>query len=349
MSIYKNDDALDFTLQSSKYERISELGKVIGIDVEGTLAPAFTSVDKIGPISIIGFSVLQKFKQDGHVVCLFSCKPKYLLEQWVIDNNLQPFVDYCNASPIPTDGEKPCFDVYIGDEAMNWDQIYDNPDYWCNYITTGLTTPERYFRDTNFCDRPMKLFYQGTGKMFMQMFKDHWKQFWPKSKQHDIAFMTTCSHAKPYGKSHIHCSIRHWLFELGILNKVDYIHISGAGITSTETGYEYPYCAYDGDYSQASDEIRHALRDKIAADLSAWYEICGKDYKHIVIYLRLPSLTLGAVMASIAKHQNVEIILAQEKILPWLTAENHDPDNGLIHVKNLTKLNFMAESLGSVE
>lgn len=338
MTSYVNDDALDFTLQK-------ENRKIIGIDVEGTLAPTFIAVDKIGPISIIGYSVLQKFKRDGHVVCLFSCKPKYLLEQWVIENNLDQLVDYCNESPIPTDGEKPCFDVYIGDEAMPWDSFLDDPDYWCKYITVELDTPERYNRDSDFCDRPLKLFYQGTGKMFMQMFKDHWKQFWPTSKKHDVAFMTTCSHAKPYGKSYIHGTIRHCLFELGILHKLDYIHISGAGLTTTDKGYEYPYCAYDGDYSKATTEIRNALRDKIAEDLTYWYANLGKEYKHIIIYLRSPSLTLGAVMASIGKHRNVTITLAQEETLPWLTAENHDPDNGLIHPHNLSKLAFLTEKL----
>lgn len=342
MTNYLNDDALDFR----SYPQGS---KVIGIDVEGTLAPAFIAVDKIGPISIIGYSVLQKFKQDGHVVCLFSCKPKYLLEQWVIENNLGQLVDFCNESPIPTDGEKPCFDIYIGDEAMSWDQICEMPDYWCNYITTGLTTPTRYERDTNFCDRPLKLFYQGTGRMFMQMFKDHWKQFWPTSKKHDVAFLTTCSHAKPYGKSYIHATIREYLYTLDVLHRVDYVHISGAGVTPTENGYQYPYNAYDGDYSQATTEIRNALRDKIAEDLRYWYNTVGKDYEHIFIYLRNPSLTLGAVSHSILDHKNVTLINASEEVLPWLTEENHDPDNGLVHIKNLNKLMFLKELLRGVK
>lgn len=342
MTTYANDDALDFTT----YPQGS---KVIGIDVEGTLAPAFIAVDKIGPISIIGYSVLQKFKQDGHRVCLFSCKPKYLLEQWAIENNLTQLVDFYNESPIPTDGEKPCFDIYIGDEAMSWDQICEMPDYWCNYITTGLATPTRYERDTDFCDRPLKLFYQGTGRMFMQMFKDHWKQFWPTSKKKEVAFLTTCSHAKPYGKSYIHATIRQYLYSnLGILDKIDYVHISGAGVTPTEIGYQYPYNAYDGDYSQASDEIRHALRDKIAEDLRYWYDTVGKDYVHVFIYLRIPSLTLSAVVASIANAPNITVITASEKHLPWLSDENHDPDNGLVAIDNLNKLDFIYSKIRGI-
>jgi hypothetical protein len=318
--------------------------KVIGIDVEGTLAPAFITVDKIGPISIMGLCVLQKLKADGHTICLFSCKPKYLLEQWVVENSIEHLVDFFNESPIPTDGEKPCFDVYVGDEAMSWDQIVAMPDYWCHYITTGLNTPERYERDTDFCDRPLKLFYQGTGRMFMQMFKDHWKQFWPASKKRKVAFMSTCSHAKPYGKSYIHMAIRQKLYKLGVLDKVDYIHISGAGVTTTDVGYEYPYCAYDGDYSQASNEIRTKLRDKIAADLAYWYSSAGKDYDEIIIYLRQPSLTIGAVMTSIFTCPNVTIVRADiEKQLPW--AEDNDPDNSLTAHENLSKLDFLEKKL----
>ena len=172
--------------------------------------------------------------------------------------------------------------------------------------------------------------------MFLGMFKNDWKKYWPADANNDTALLTTCSHAKPYAKSFIHQTIRKSLHEIGKLDTVDICHISAAGTIVSKRGFEYPYNAYDGDYSNASNELRAELTAKIYYDLSWWRDNVSHLYTKIVVYLREGSSSIKAATAAFEGLKKVKIIPVTPETVPF--ALENDPDDCLTLDKNLYRL-----------
>lgn len=118
--------------------------------------------------------------------------------------------------------------------------------------------------------------------------------------KHAHAFFTICSWAKPYSASYIHRGIRKAFREGKILNEIDYIHISSAGIIPAEA--ELWAVNYDWNNSWVQDELTSKLlRERIAKRLS---DFIGKfSYENKFVYLRPLSNTLKAIQ-SIGNFEN---------------------------------------------
>lgn len=107
---------------------------IIAVDFDGTLHNAeFPSIGNPLPASI---EVMQKLKQDGHTIILWTCRsgqPLYEAVVWMVENEI-PF-DYINR-PCPEhmkkfdkDSRKVYADTYIDDKGLtdtiNWNEIYE--------------------------------------------------------------------------------------------------------------------------------------------------------------------------------------------------------------------------------
>src|SRR5688572_2624627 len=71
--------------------------------------------------------------------------------------------------------------------------------------------------------------------------------------KHEYAIFTTCSWAKPFSQSYVHTPIRLALYDAGLLNSLDYVHISTAGVIPHECETWYPFCAYDWNNDRFAD------------------------------------------------------------------------------------------------
>lgn len=115
--------------------------------------------------------------------------------------------------------------------------------------------------------------------------------FKPKAKN---AFFTICSWAKPYSTGYIHHGIRRALYDADLLDKVDYIHISSAGIVPAEA--ELWATLYDWNNEEVQDDITFTLlRNRIKERLVAFLTKFGKDYDNIFFYIRDTGNTKRAV------------------------------------------------------
>ena len=140
-----------------------------------------------------------------------------------------------------------------------------------------------------------KEFLQGTGPYYLdhpeilQLNSAILDVFKPK---HRAAFFTTCSWAKPYSCSYIHQSIRKGLLEADLLDKVDYIHVSSAGIIPAEM--ELWATWYDWNNEWVQDEYTLLLlQARIAMRLQVFLN--RFSYEHMFFYIRLDSNTFKGV------------------------------------------------------
>jgi len=110
--------------------------------------------------------------------------------------------------------------------------------------------------------------------------------------KHKYAFFTVCSWGKPYSASYIHRGIRHALRKGGVLDKLDYIHISSAGVVPADA--ELWAVNYDWNNEWIQGEMTFKLLQKrIVERLSAFVE--KFQYEKKFVYLRPNSNTLKAV------------------------------------------------------
>jgi len=138
-------------------------------------------------------------------------------------------------------------------------------------------------------------YLQGTGPDYidhenmLRLNKAILDVFEPK---HPYAFFTICSWAKPYSASYIHKGIRRGLRKAGVLDKVDYIHISSAGVIPADA--ELWACFYDWSNDWIQDEITFKLLQKrISERLAAFLE--KFQYQKCFYYVRPGSNTIKAI------------------------------------------------------
>lgn len=100
-------------------------------------------------------------------------------------------------------------------------------------------------------------YHVGTSKSHVDRFDTEyvklWENFEPKSR---VCLLTTCSHAKPYAKSYIHMKIRERLYDACLLDQVQIVHVTNAGLIPEQFSDVYPFCAYDWDDRLATQEER---------------------------------------------------------------------------------------------
>jgi len=173
--------------------------------------------------------------------------------------------------------------------------------------------------------------------------------------QHSAAFFTICSHAKPYSKSAIHDRIREALYNADVLDRVDYIHISSAGIIPAEaemwaTHYDWNNACIDID-----DELTYLLlRRRIQERLSRF--LYRFPYGRCFFYLRPESNTWHAVKARLDQStltpsfQNVFIAEPVSSPTKRSWRLHDDPDDVLVEPTTLHMMTSLLVSalLGGV-
>jgi hypothetical protein len=318
---------------------------VIGVDLDGTLAQytAWTRGEDIGEPDRNCVWLLSTLARDGHKLYIWTTRPDYLVGKWLYKHNLIHLFEGVNTSPYPTETGKASFDFYIGDEALHWD---GNPTAIYNHITDKRKDDSIDFvRETGFSSHNPRLYYAGVGRRYVDMHEAHWQEVWEKHKfNNSIAFLTICSHAKPYSKSFIHSMIRKYLWEQGFLSTTDYIHISNAGIIPSTAEMEYPFNAYDWDGTLCSDEVKQYHIEAIKRRFKLWVSLYAKNYQQIIIYLRGGGNTFGAIQSVLneAWPPRIHLIPAKDSLefrLPYVLVS--DIDDCLTNHHNLNRINLV--------
>jgi hypothetical protein len=321
---------------------------VIGIDVDHTLArfPGWQGGDVIGDPDPVLVEVVKTLHNEGHTICLWSCRADYVLHQWTVRHGLFEFITHINHSPYPSDSIKQSFDFYIGDEALSWPA---NPDVLLSRIRRASQGDGREHRDAFFSSHNPRPYLSGVGQAYVDMFEEAWMQAWCEHRiTGDLAFLTICSHAKPYSKSYIHTRIRECLYECGVFSRADYIHISNAGIVPASAEMTYPFNAYDWNGELCTPEVTAYHKAAIRRRFSFWLQTYGKRYRDIVIYLRGNGNTCGVARSVIegASYPSVKLVQADagDEHYPPFTY-TRDVDDCLTSRLNLQRLANTLEKL----
>ena len=319
---------------------------VIGIDIDGTLALGeWIAPEIIGDPNPDIVRIVKALFEDGHTLCAWTCRADYVIKAWLMKHELLKYFAYINKSPYITDSLKPSFDIYIGDEVIN---SAIHPFHILSTVkeTVAKNTPGVMdkFRDWDFSSHAPVAFLSGTGRMYIDMFEELWRKEWLElllDRAKPIALLTICSHAKPYSKSFIHSTIRKRLHEIDLLDKIQYAHISTAGIIPSEAEMNYPFNAYDHDGTMMTEDAKRYFSERTFIRIRDWLGTYGDSYERVVFYLRGEGKThQAAVDAAIATGAtNVIVIGAEigaEHQLPF--AALYDVDDCLTSEKNLNKL-----------
>ncbi len=318
---------------------------VIGIDIDGTLAKGgpFVAGDVIPqPNTKMAALVVELFSR-GHRLFAWTCRADYVVKKWLGQYHLLQYFEGVNSSPYPTESVKASFDFYIGDEAIRWD---DNPQRVLALIHTESQkkSPADFERDVFFSSHNPQPYLAGVGKVYVDMFEDAWMNAWAQHRfDKRTAFMTICSHAKPYSKSFIHSSIRRALHEERQLHDIDYIHISNAGIIPADAEMTYPFNAYDWNGDLCTPGVRDYHIAAIERRFADWLNGFADYYGRIVIYLRDGGNTINAVQRVLGRREPGATPIV---LVPALAGLEHyprfvrtrDPDDCLTSHSNLTGL-----------
>lgn len=321
---------------------------VIGIDIDGTLAQhgEFVAPDVISKPSAPMVMVVKRLHSDGHTLCAWSCRADYVVKSWLKEHNLLGYFQYINQSPHITDSVKASFDVYIGDDAVSC--ISNDASIVLarvkRILKQGNLGLEEQYRDNDFSSHAPVAFFAGTGRMYIDMFEHAWREAWANklyNRDKTVALLTICSHAKPYSKSFIHSMIRKRLYEEDVLEKIDYAHISTAGIVPS--GYEmvYPFNAYDHDGTQMTEAAKSHFSDVTYQRIGRWLSKYRHDYKRVVFYLRDQGKTYTAAKRACEDVDSINTYIVGADMsdvhrLPF--AALHDVDDCLVSETNLNRL-----------
>lgn len=319
---------------------------VIGIDIDGTLASGgeWTEGDVISPPNTKMAALVVELHSRGHHLYAWTCRADYVVRKWLTQYRLIDFFKGINQSPYPTESGKASFDFYIGDEAIRWD---NNPQRVLALIHQESMNkgPADFERDVFFSSHNPRPYLAGVGKAYVDMFEHAWRGVWGKRKftGKKTAFLTICSHAKPYSKSFIHASIRKALQEYGYLDECDYIHISNAGIIPADAEMEYPFNAYDWNGDLCTPEVKDYHIAAIKRRLTDWLNIYGENYQRVVFYLRDGGNTANAVKYVLGSWDREGLPAV---LVPALAFDSHypefvrvrDPDDCLTDQRNLVGL-----------
>lgn len=322
---------------------------VIGIDIDGTLAKGGTWAggDVIPEPNTKMAALVVELSTRGHRLFAWSCRADYVVKKWLGRYHLLQYFEGVNTSPYPTESGKASFDFYIGDEAIRWD---DNPQRILAliHIESQKKGPADFERDNFFSSHNPKPYLAGVGKAYVDMFEDAWQDAWSTRQiSKPTAFLTICSHAKPYSKSFIHTSIRKALHEAKLLTVCDYIHISNAGIIPADAEMKYPFNAYDWNGDFCTPEVKDYHIAAIKRRFKMWLDTYGAFYERVVVYLRDGGNTYRAVnmvLSSYNPRPDLKTLLvpalANERYYPDFV-HTRDPDDCLTHAENLNFLTMV--------
>lgn len=324
---------------------------IIGIDIDGTLAGfgEWKGGEHIAAPNPEMEHVVRQLNKRGHSLYAWTTRPDYIVRAWLQEHKLLPLFDGINCSPYPTESGKASFDFYIGDDAVRW--TGDNTDDILRLIgVPGFDDGRKFEREVAFSDQNPKLYLQGVGRAYVDQFEQEWRDAWDRHHfGKPVAFLTICSHAKPYSKSFIHGSIRKRLHSEGVLHLCDYIHISNAGIIPSDAEEGHPFCAYDWNGEHCTEEVREYHKAALRRRLAEWFELYRRNYVDVIVYLRGGGNTHGCV-EDVMEAQGLTFPLvgarnAPEDRAPFVLSP--DPDDCLTSDFNLNLLMKSFEGLTS--
>ena len=161
-----------------------------------------------------------------------------------------------------------------------------------------------------------------------------------------VVLLTVCSYAKPYSNSFIHYGIDKDLYDAGLWEDVEKWHLSSAGVIPSALEEEVPFCSYDWNNADASEEdleeLRLTLQDYFARWLALYLHPLGK---RLVTYFRRGSNTQNAIDNTPMQPSQFPCRVIVDPSLPeedepkiTLGGRHTDPDCALLHPYALDSL-----------
>ena len=114
-----------------------------------------------------------------------------------------------------------------------------------------------------------------------------------------IGLFTVCSWGKPYRQSYIHYFIVRSLIKANLLDKLQLIVVTNAGVVPYKLSENYPYFSYDWDPNLETPEIKKVYIEILTKRLNEFLQSKKKYYRSFCCYLRHQSESYQSI-------QNVE-------------------------------------------
>lgn len=152
----------------------------------------------------------------------------------------------------------------------------------------------------NLNDNPL-LFLKGVGKDYMDnpIFNNAHKKIineYKPASSGKIALFTVCSWGKPYRQSYIHYFILRSLIKANLLDRLQLIVVTNAGVVPYELSDNYPYFAYDWDPLLETPEIKKLYIEILNKRLNEFLEHKKKYYSKFCCYLRHQSESYQSII-----------------------------------------------------
>ncbi|MHA1377370.1 MAG: DUF5591 domain-containing protein [Candidatus Helarchaeota archaeon] len=140
-------------------------------------------------------------------------------------------------------------------------------------------------------DNKQLIFLKGVGKnytdnpIFNEAHKKIIKEYKPPVSG-KIGLFTVCSWGKPYRQSYIHYFILRSLIKENLLDRLQIIVVTNAGVVPYELSDDYPYYAYDWDPNLETPQIKKTYMEVLSKRLMEFLQSKGKYYSSFCCYLR---------------------------------------------------------------
>ncbi|MFX0132241.1 MAG: DUF5591 domain-containing protein [Candidatus Hodarchaeota archaeon] len=199
-------------------------------------------------------------------------------------------------------------------------------------------------------EKEQLLFLKGVGKEYTDnhIFNTAHKKIIDEYKpniSNQIALFTVCSWGKPYKQSYIHYFILRSLIKANLLDKLQLIIVTNAGIVPYGLSDDYPYFAYDWDPLLETPEIKKIYIEVLTKRLNEFMEHKKKYYSRFCCYLRHQSESYQSIkkvekelkleIPNLAIHENK---ITQNEISQVSLDYYEDHDLALITKRNLDNL-----------
>ncbi|MHA1786037.1 MAG: DUF5591 domain-containing protein [Candidatus Helarchaeota archaeon] len=154
------------------------------------------------------------------------------------------------------------------------------------------------------------IFLKGVGKKFTDndIFNEaHQKilsNYQPSEKK--VGFFTVCSWGKPYRQSYIHYFIIRELITNKLLEKLELIVLTNAGVIPYKYTDDYPYYAYDWDPNLETPTIKEVYKQILKKRLMEFMKQKSKYFKKFCCFLRYESESYQ-VVKEIEKEFKIQI------------------------------------------
>ncbi|MHA1301568.1 MAG: DUF5591 domain-containing protein [Candidatus Helarchaeota archaeon] len=168
-----------------------------------------------------------------------------------------------------------------------------------------------------------------------------------------ICLFTVCSWGKPYRQSYIHYFILRSLIKADLLDKLEMVIVTNAGVVPYKLSDDYPYYAYDWDPNLETPEIKKIYVEVLSRRLLEFLQSKREFYRKFCCYLRHESESYQSIkrVEKILKLKIPNLAIHEKKITNeeiYEVSLNYYEDHDLVLITK-RNLEHLVKNLKEIE